>query len=1313
MTRRGFPVVAVLALLAWTLGACTSKKSDKQERPRVPTGALEQVLLADYDGDGDGDVVSVGDFAEGPIRVQQRGTGVALVDVTSSLALPTSASGRRVASGDLDGDGDLDLVLCTAEPGTSRGTCRVLFNCLRDSGSPRFDCRREASALAVDGSQLTPYLLDQDGDGDLDLVVVNRGQERSSWVFRNDLSRTAAAFTLLDQDALPLTGPAEQLGVLVSRDPLRRILLYVGGAAQPLFLFDELTQKYVAVSGAPSFPGFSGGVTVAVGDVNGDSLLDLVVKTGPRQLAILLQDRAGKFTVVDGAGVGLVPTIPEVDDEVLVDFDRDGRLDLLVSSRSGGASIFLNQTSPGTPEQPSFALAADLTQAAAGLRISNAAVFQQVAACDHAIDLALGSMEQRDRTVLQRFPDASGRKTVHAPTTAGGLLFDAPFQDACVEGTDGPDRISGHRVRSHLSGGPGDDELIAKAGVTVMRGGPGRDTFRAAGTTVILLPPEDIARGEKVICGHAETVVIDSPLSVDRLIAAGVQFEGCFSECGPDEEDCHAAKNRAFVADLGLQAGMGAMEKGSEFGFVSGYAFGFGTCNENSDCWAMGLDVCRIATGQPPSSGQIGACYPSNFVGTEGPVPEWCYDPFFARLRREEIENLYFSDDRQLVFPVVFWIVRSDATDALGNCPFFTDRPKTLEELHQDIFDTMGTAAAFYGRFGIKLDYQFRVLTVPSDSVFVSDPQTDRCRSYLELPAPIGKAGATNTVQDLLAQFPQAYRSGEINVYLSDTGGIDFSGHFPKNDKEYRYLLLRGGAGAFGHEFGHGLGLAHPQDGNAVRANLSPDTAESRDSWFQRPFPDPVFDRLHACTADFQCNGADAEPGNCLIPPGETEGFCQNLKRDCALDGDHVCDTPWDAPPCFQEGPRNNLGAACTQHSDCQGVTGSRGTAYLTYCGGGFCIKRECTQNSDCGSGSFCAEGTCVIWKEGISACCDMHTDRGPAYDHNACYQLNANGSVTHVAGVGLLTWPLDDNVMTYHKPYGRADTITEGQHDEVVCISSYRTDLAPLLRKPHLVLNATRPCSLRAGDETTDYGPPGFSIGPSGTTLKISHGACSSGVCELLQSGQELVARCVQSSCSDGVHGEGETGVDCGGICPDACPFNSACASSSDCLSGSCARGTCQPSCEDGVKDGSELSTDAAGRSFDATCAVHASGALCRYDADCGAANTCRDEGRCVLSSDCPINADPVACAVDADCRGGGDGACVVMAKACSQAGCATDAECPSGACILPEGRCRCSNDGQCPGVNNDCEVSRSMCLNQCTDGRCLGTCTPGIAMP
>ena len=167
MGRHIFPV-AVVALA--TAAGCSSKSG---EPPRTPTGQVEQVLLADVDGDGDGDLVSVGDFADGPVRIQQRGSGIALADISSTLALPTSGSGWRVASGDLDGDGDVALVVCTTEWDSARGTCRLLFNCMRDSGTPRFDCHRDASALAVDGELLTPHLLDQDGDGDLDLVVVN------------------------------------------------------------------------------------------------------------------------------------------------------------------------------------------------------------------------------------------------------------------------------------------------------------------------------------------------------------------------------------------------------------------------------------------------------------------------------------------------------------------------------------------------------------------------------------------------------------------------------------------------------------------------------------------------------------------------------------------------------------------------------------------------------------------------------------------------------------------------------------------------------------------------------------------------------------------------------------------------------------------------------------------------------------------------------------------------------------------------------------------------------------------------------------
>jgi len=82
----------------------------------------------------------------------------------------------------------------------------------------------------------------------------------------------------------------------------------------------------------------------------------------------------------------------------------------------------------------------------------------------------------------------------------------------------------------------------------------------------------------------------------------------------------------------------------------------------------------------------------------------------------------------------------------------------------------------------------------------------------------------------------------------------------------------------------------------------------------------------------------------------------------------------------------------------------------------------------------------------------------------------------------------------------------------------------------------------------------------------------CLSGVC--------ASGNCQPPTCSDGVKNDSETGVDCGGP-PNCqrCPAGQGCQISTDCRSGVCWAGVCEaPSCADGFKNGDEVGEDCGG---------------------------------------------------------------------------------------------------------------------------------------
>lgn len=304
------------------------------------------VACDDVDGDGDPDVVfgagiqpGTGSFTVGtPPRLLLNDGGRRLVDGNRAAFPHQERNSSSVVAGDVDGDGDIDLIVGNHALRAGVPDANQLF--LND-GHGQFTERTSClpprtNSFGVAANDLA--LVDLDGDADVDLIEA-RGGVASPLSGRNEIALNDGTGCFQDASAGMPPLSANSTSVAwgdVDGDGIVDLVFGNGDVGTPEpnhLLLGNGNGSFTDVT-ALRLPNVADAtVDVALGDLDGDGDLDLVVANVPRPrttsqpgLRILRNDGSGTF--VDETP-GRVPYVDELWNVVLHDEDDDGDLDIL------------------------------------------------------------------------------------------------------------------------------------------------------------------------------------------------------------------------------------------------------------------------------------------------------------------------------------------------------------------------------------------------------------------------------------------------------------------------------------------------------------------------------------------------------------------------------------------------------------------------------------------------------------------------------------------------------------------------------------------------------------------------------------------------------------------------------------------------------------------------------------------------------------------------------------------------------------------------------------------------------------------------
>ncbi|MEQ9641479.1 MAG: calcium-binding protein [Alphaproteobacteria bacterium] len=517
-------------------------------------------VVADFNGDGDDDVF-VGDhgFDGDPFPGHQN--VLLLSDGSGGLRNASANLPQRndfthsAAAGDIDGDGDIDLIAANSGVASAQGT-QVLLN----DGAGRFTAASGRLPGDFETGAAISYaidLIDVNGDGAPDLFLGDADGQGAFIALNNG----AGSFPTLAALPAPDFGGAgsvresyDLIGWQANDDGrLDLIVLYVtsqpsfaGGYLQ--FLRQQPNGSFVDETDArfaqPSASTGPLGYEVELADIDGDGDLDIVMRD---PLRILLNQ--GDNTFVEGPDA---PFDLLSNDFVTGDFNGDGALDiagftngdsgdyeLKVAFNIGALGDSMALIGGDGIDQQIGAGGADWLDAGAGEDSMWGLAGGDMMFGGAGDDRLFGNRGDDDISGGADDDQVKAHPGDDTVTGGGGndLLFGGGNDDDMdggagsdvvngnsgfdtVRGGDGDDTVRGQGGRDRLAGGDGDDLVVGMQGFDTLFGGDGNDTLIGG-------PANDTLTGGAgadtytFAAGHGANVITDFADGIDKLLVQG------------------------------------------------------------------------------------------------------------------------------------------------------------------------------------------------------------------------------------------------------------------------------------------------------------------------------------------------------------------------------------------------------------------------------------------------------------------------------------------------------------------------------------------------------------------------------------------------------------------------------------------------------------------------------------------------------------------------------------------------------------------------------------------------------------------------